>query len=168
MKFEKPANVKGAFIPRSALALGGFAENEAAALHVLPGAVILLKKRMTALELLQAVDALTQVSTGLLTELGEVCGPCDGCQSEGCPYEDAGDAPIDLPAYLREEAGIAPDAKLCAEVNEDEKSVTIYASGHQHDLTDVPENLWPLLDAMDLCLGELEEKILTGEVIHGK
>lgn len=164
MNFIKETNVKGAFIPRSALALSGFAEDESAALHALPGAVILLKKRMTVMDMIRAVDALSQISTDLLTALSKICGPCDDCQGEGCPYEDV-DGPIDLPDYLREQAGIPKDAKLCAEVNEGEKSVTIYAADHQHDLSDVPENLWPLLESLGICLGELEQKLISGEVV---
>lgn len=164
MKFEKNATIKGAFIPRSALALSGFAEDESAALHALPGAIVLLKKRMTAMDMIRAVDALSQISTDLLTKLSKVCGPCDDCQGEGCPYEDV-DGPIDLPDYLREEAGIPKDAKLCAEVDEDEKSVTIYAAGHQHDLSDVPENLRPLLESLGICLAQLEEALISGEVV---
>ncbi len=165
MKFEKSTGVKGAFIPRSALVLCGFAEDETATLHTLPGAAILLKKRMTAMEMIQAVDALSQISTDLLTELATVCGPCDEFESEGCPYEET-DGPIDLPDYLREEAGIPKNAKLCAEVNEGEKSVIIYATDHQHDLTDIPKGLLPLLGTLGICLGELEQKLITGEVVH--
>ena len=58
MKFEKNATIKGAFIPRSALALSGFSEDEAAALHVLPGAIVLLKKRMTAVQVLRPLRRL--------------------------------------------------------------------------------------------------------------
>ncbi len=164
MKFENTTDRKGVVIPRSALTLSGFAENETAALHTLPGAAILVKKHMTAMDMIQAVDALTQTATNLLTELGKACGPCEECGEDGCPYEDV-DGPIDLPDYLREEAGIPTDAKLCAEVNEEEKSVTIYAAGHQHDLSDVPENLWPLLESLGICLAQLEEALISGEVV---
>lgn len=164
MKFEKNATIKGAFIPRSALVLSGFSEDEAAALHVLPGAIVLLKKRMTAMDLLDAMDSLSKLSTDLTTELFKFCGPCDDCQGNGCPYEDV-DGPIDLPDYLREEAGIPKDAKLCADVDEEEKSVTIYAAGHQHDLSDVPESLRPLLESLGICLAQLEEALISGEVV---
>ncbi len=164
MKFEKTATIKGAFIPRSALALSGFNVNESVALHALPGAVVLLKKHMTAMDMLWSLNALSQISTDLLTELTKACGTCNDCQGEGCPYEDV-DAPIDLPDYLREEAGIPEGAKLCAKVNEEEKSVTVYAADHKHDLSDVPENLWPLLESLDICLGILEQRLIAGEVI---
>ena len=75
------------------------------------------------------------------------------------------DGPIDLPDYLREEAGIPKDAKLCADVDEEEKSVTIYAAGHQHDLSDVPESLRPLLESLGICLAQLEEALISGEVV---
>lgn len=167
MKFEKNTNINGAFIPRSALELGGFKANEEAELHIRPGAIIMLKKHMTAMDLLNTMAALSKLSTELTTDLFKFCGPCDDCQGEGCPYEDT-DGPITLPDYLREEAGIAPDAKLCAEVNEGERSVTIYATDHQYDLSDIPEELRPLLESLGICLGELEEALITGEVIrHG-
>lgn len=164
MKFEKNTTIKGAFIPHSALALSGFSEEESVALHALPSAIVLVKKRMTAMDLLNSMDALSKLAADLTTELFKLCGSCDDCQGEGCPYEDV-DGPIDLPDYLREEAGIPKDAKLCAEVDEGERSVTIYAAGHQHDLSDVPKDLWPLLESLGICLGELEQKLISGEVV---
>lgn len=166
MKFEKRTDLKGAFIPRSALSLSGFEPGQEAQLHTPPGAVVLLKKRMTAMEVLTAVESLSTIASDLLTELLNSCGPCDECQDEGCPYADAGGESISLPSYLREEAGIAPDAKLCAEVNEGEKTVMIYATDHKHDLSDVPDGLLPLLECLGVCLGELEEKLITGEVVY--
>ncbi len=164
MEFLKEVSLKGAFIPRSALTLSGFAEKEEAELHALPGAAILLKKRMTALELLQAVDALSKTSTSLLTELAGVCGPCEDCAE--CPYDCSVQESVTLPEHLRQEAGIALDAKLCADANEETQTVTIYAAQHRHDLSDIPEDLFPLLHELGLCMGALEEKIIHEEVVH--
>lgn len=166
MKFEKSTDLKGAFIPRTAFSLSGFEPGQEAQLHTLPGAVVLVKKHMTAMDLLNTVDSLSSIASDLLTELCAACGPCDECQDDGCPYADIGGEPISLPDYLREEAGIPPGAKLCAEVNEAEKTVMIYATDHKHDLSDVPEGLLPLLECLGVCLGGLEEKLISGEVVY--
>jgi hypothetical protein len=88
MKFEKTTRINGAFIPRSALALSGFAKNEEATLHTLPGVVLLLKKHMTAQELLQTVDSLSQIGTELLMSLCLACGACENCGCGECPAAD--------------------------------------------------------------------------------
>lgn len=165
MKFEKETNVKGAFVPRSALKLCGFNENEELELHTQSGAAVLTHQRMTAMELVTTIDALTSLTTYFINRLAGICGPCEACDEEGCPYDE--DDHIDLPNYLRTDACIPPSAKLRAVVDPATNSVTISAAGFEHDLSDVPEGLLAILRENHVCLGELDEKLMTNAVIYG-
>lgn len=165
MKFEKKVNAEGAFIPRSALELCDFKGNVELELHTLPGAAILTRQHMTAAEIIETVDALTTLSTSLINHLIQSCGRCDGCGEDGCPYDE--DDHIDLPTYLREEAGIPLDEKLCAQVDADTHSITVQSAGYHHDLRDVPEGLLAILRDCGVCLGELEEKLMTDAIVYG-
>ena len=73
---------------------------------------------------------------------------------------------LELPDYIREEAGIPSDAKLSAVVNEDEHTVTLSMAGYSYDLRDVPENLLEVLAGLDVCMGELEEHLMVGDIIY--
>ena len=75
-------------------------------------AVVVLKKQMTTMELIQAMDALHRLATELTVHLARVCGTCNECE-DGCPFDDLEDGMLELPDYLREEAGIPAGAKLC-------------------------------------------------------
>lgn len=166
MKFEKETNVKGAFVPRSALNLCDFKENEALDLHTLPGAALIIRKHMTAAELVETVDALTTVSTHLINHLIQSCGNCDGCGVDGeCPYDEPDY--IELPDYLREEAGIPLSDKLCAQVDPATHTITIQSAGYKHDLRDIPEGLLAVLRECGVCVGELEERLMTEAVVYG-
>ena len=66
-----------------------------------------------------------------------------------------------------EESGLAPGAKLCAEVNPEDNSFTVRKADYRYDLRDVPEGLLTLLRKNGICLGELEEKLMTEDIIYG-
>lgn len=73
-----------------------------------------------------------------------------------------------LSIYLREEAGIPAGAKLCVYVDDEEKTVTIAEAGYDHDLRDVPPYLLEMLGEAGICLGELEEQLMVGNLIYGE
>ena len=75
---------------------------------------------------------------------------------------------LELPDYLREEAGIPAGAKLCVYVDDEEKTVTIAEAGYDHDLRDVPPYLLEMLGEAGICLGELEEQLMVGNLIYGE
>ncbi len=58
---------------------------------------MVLKQRMTAMELLRAAKSLQKLATDLHVHLAGVCGPCGGCNGD-CPVEDGDE--VDLPDYL--------------------------------------------------------------------
>lgn len=166
MKFLKDVSSKGMQIPFAALKLCGFEREEKAELHASEGALVVLKQRMTAMELICAAQQLQELSVALTTHLARVCGPCDGCDG-GCPFEDWKDGGLDLPADLRAEAGIPQDAKLCAYVDEDEGTVTIAEADYDYDLRDVPPEIMEMLTSAQVCIGELEERLILEDIVYG-
>lgn len=168
MKFAKEASLKGVYITPGTLKICNLPGDEKLELHTLDHALVLLKGQMTAPELLAAAHALAGLAANLITHLEEVCGPCEQCGEISCPYDDLDEAGIDLPDYLRQEAGIPQDAKLSAEVNEENSSVTISAAEHRHDLRDIPTELLDTFAQSGACLGELEEHMILEDIVYGK
>ncbi len=173
MKFVKEITPKGLLLPVTAARLAGFGAGDKVEYHTMKGAMVVLKGRMTAMELLTAARALHDLSVELNSHLAKVCGQCDGCGGDGesgepgCPLVDLDDAGVTLPDYLRREAGIPEGAKLCAEVDEEERSVTIFAAGYDHDLRDIPPETLEMFIAANVCLGELEERLIVGDTVYG-
>ena len=112
------------------------------------------------------MDALHQLTVDLSVHLARASGPCDGCDGD-CPFDGLDGQEIALPDYLREEAGIPENAKLCAYVDEDENTVTIAEAGYDHDLRDVPPYLLEMLAASGICIGELEERLMLEDTVYG-
>ena len=149
MKFNKQINNGTLLIPGGAFKISGFEGGEKVEIHTLDSAVVVLKKQMTTMELIQAMDALHRLATELTVHLARVCGTCDDCE-DGCPFDDLEDGMLELPDYLREEAGIPAGA------------------GYDHDLRDVPPYLLEMLGEAGICLGELEEQLMVGNLIYGE
>ena len=86
MKFVKEVTGEKMAIPAAALKLCGFENGDKAELHALPSAAIILKQKMTAMEVIQAMDALHQLTVDLSVHLARASGPCDGCDGD-CPFD---------------------------------------------------------------------------------
>lgn len=166
MKFISKVTDKSLSIPAAAVKVSGFAHGDPVELHAQDQALVLLKQQMTAAELIRAVDGLHKLTMELIVHLAKVCGPCDGCNGQ-CPFGDFEYDDITLPDDLREEAGIPAGAKLCAYVDEEENTVTIAEAGYDHDLRDVPEDLLEVLESLGICMGELEEHLMVGDLVYG-
>ena len=172
MKFEKHDLTEGCKLPVAALKLSGFGAHEAAEYHTLTNAVVVLKKRMNALELIRAVWSLHLLSTELSTALSMLCDPrgsCAECSEDGktCPY-DALDFALDfdIPDELRERAGIPEGAPLHAELLDDGE-ITISTNHDGPGLWDVPAPLMKGLLATGICPSILKDLLEDGEVIYG-
>lgn len=99
MKFNKQINNGTLLIPGGAFKISGFEGGEKVEIHTLDSAVVVLKKQMTTMELIQAMDALHRLATELTVHLARVCGTCDDCE-DGCPFDDLEDGMLELPDYL--------------------------------------------------------------------
>lgn len=144
--------------------LSGFEPECKVELHTSEDALVVLKQHMTAMELLRAAKSLQKLATELHVHLARVCGPCDGCDGE-CPFE--GGDEVELPDYLREEAGIPEKAKLWASVDEEEHTVTICEADYDYDLRDVPKEVLEMFREAGICVGELEERLMLGDAVYG-
>ena len=92
MKFIKNLENKRLVLPPALLAVSEIEQTELPApleVHALEKTLVVLKGRMTALELLTAAWSLHRLAVELNGHLAKVCGFCDGCGGE-CPFsEDA-------------------------------------------------------------------------------
>ena len=100
MKFIKEITSRGLLIPMVAAQLAKFKAGDKVEYRPLKGTMVVLKKRMTAPELLTAVEQLNGVATELLLHLDRVCGPCEECKG-GCLCGESEDSPLQhLPTDL--------------------------------------------------------------------
>ena len=164
-KFIKNTTKKKLVIPNVVMELSEFEKGAPVEICALPDAVVVLKREMTAMELIRAVDGLQHLTVELNRHLAKVCGPCEDCGEDGeCPAlpEKTRTA---VPESVREDAGIPADAKLCAWPGEG--TVTVAQADYRYDLTDVPEWVRSTLEALGACLGNLEELLMSEKAVSG-
>lgn len=173
MKFEKFDLAEGMKIPRAALKLSGFGEHEAAEYHTLQDAVVVLKKQMSALELIRAAWSLQRLCAELCTHLALLCDPCGACaecdkeDGNACSYSPLDFAlDFDIPDELREQAGIPENAPVHVELLEDGE-FTVGVNHGDPCLWDVPAPLMKGLLGAGICPAVLEELLKTGALIYG-
>ena len=152
-------------LPPAAFTLSGLDGEEHYELRTGAGVLLILKPRMTAMELIRAADSLHQLSTELHAHLAGVCGACDDC--ERCPYDEPAPKEIELSDELRAEAGIRENRKLCAEVDKDSGSVIISDAGYDHDLRDVPEYVREMFICAGVSLCDLDQHLRQGDIVYG-
>lgn len=184
-------------LPESACELCGFTGEEKLELHAAEDTLVIVKTKMTAMELVHVIDTLSEIASELTVHLAKACGFCNNCgdspdlcgscaemQKEKSKGAAAGpvewvkdcelcqslleaDEEIQLPDYLLEEAGIPKDAKLTAYADEDSGEITVSESENEYDISDVPPGLRAVLATSGVCLMELEELITLEETIYG-
>ena len=113
--------------PGGALKISGFEGQTQAEYRPLDNVIVVLKKQMTAPELLTAVEQLNGVATELLLHLDRVCGPCEECP-DGCPCGESEDSPL------------------------------------QH----LPAELFLTFAEAGTCLSELEDHLITEDIVYGR
>lgn len=106
----------------------------------------------------------------------EVCAQLNGCKDG--PAQWVADcslcqgllegSEITVPDYLLEEAGIPKDAKLEAYADEDSGEIVVVEADVQQDISDVPPEIVAILATAGVCLAELDELIMLGEIVYGK
>ena len=166
MKFVAKNTPKGVRVPAAVLDISGFGGNESVELNAMQDVVVVLKQYMNAKELAWAAFALQDLAAELTSHLFKLCGECEDC-GEGCPVEDLDSEMVDLPDFLRKAANIPENAKLCAAVDGEEGTVLISQADYANDLRDLPEELVRDLTAAGLCMGELEQLLMQGEIVYG-
>lgn len=159
----------------------GFDDEGALGLHAGPGALVVMKGGMTAPEVADAIETLSKIAADLTVVLAKCAGLCDGCGAPGgrSPAQCVADCElcrgifdetqrIQIPDYLLEEADIPKDAKLEACVDEESGEITIYEADIQQDITDLPADILSMLTASGVCLAELDERIMLGDIVYGE
>lgn len=86
LKFNKTLTPNGLRLPDAVLRIGGFGSNEEVEVRPVQDAVVVLKRRMTALELAGALQSLHALSVELGVELVKASGLCRDCV-QGCPKD---------------------------------------------------------------------------------
>ena len=100
MQFIKEITSRGLLLPMIAARLAKFKAGDRVEYRPLDNVIVVLKKQMTAPELLTAVEQLNVVATELLLHLDRVCGPCEECP-DGCLCGESEDSPLQhLPTDL--------------------------------------------------------------------
>ena len=168
-KFIKNTTKKKLVIPNVVMELSEFERGEMVEICALPDAVVVLKREMTAMELIRAVESLQRLAMELNRHLARVCGPCEDCNGSGgedCPADPSRTATV-IPDEVRKEVHIPADAKLCAWPGDKPGTVTVEQADYRYDLTDVPEWELSALAMMGVCLGNLEERLMAEDVVYG-
>ena len=164
---------KATTIPPAAMKLSGIPDNAKLELTTLDGAVILTKSKMTTMEYVKLLTALTAHVGQILLSLRDTCGHCDECDEGGCVYsnlsiEELCRPSVTVPDWAREEADIAPDAKLDCHVDEGSGVITVCETFYDHDLSDIPAELLEALRKSGCCLSVLEDMLMEDDVIYDK
>ena len=133
-------------IPPAAMKLSGIPDNAKLELTTVDGAVILTKSKMTTMEYVKLLTALPAHVGQILLSLRDTCGHCDECDEGGrvnsnLSIEELSRPSVTVPDWAREEADIAPDAKLDCHVDEGSGVITVCETFYDHDLSDIPAEL---------------------------
>ena len=174
-------NKNNLVIDRQALELCHFDPGRKLTQLIGENTLLVLPERMTALEAVNTVAVLTDFTTGLIEILRDACGSCEeqmereesGCCPYGgiydpnnCSYKDMDGPEVELSDAARRAMGIPLDVKL--QFFPDEGEGLVCAADYRHDITDVPEEIMPLLSMAGICTGKLDELIMNEKVVwHG-
>lgn len=86
LKFHKTLSQNGIRLPNAVFRVSGFGVNEEAEVRPIQDAVVILKRHMTALELVSVAQSLHALSMELAEVLIKACGLCRDCEA-GCPQD---------------------------------------------------------------------------------
>lgn len=171
-------------LPKCAFELCSFTGEETLEFHAAEDVLVILKNKMTAMELIHAIDVISEIASELTVALAKACGVCDNCGDESCGGKDGpaqwvancslchdlldDSQNIHLPDYVLEEVGIPKDAKLEAYIDGDSGEITVVESDIQQDISDVPPGILSVLTQSGICIAALDELIMLEEIVYGK
>ena len=165
-------------IPDEIVATCEFDVKSGLALAIAPGVLVLRNKKMTAINLVNAIATISELGAELTAKLAKACGFCDNCGDlgKGTPASWAAECDlceellaikndIRVPSYLLDEAGITSKAKLTAKTNAESGEIILSEAGYDHDISDVPPELLEVFRLSGVCLGALDEALRLERVI---
>ena len=147
-------------IPSQLLEDAGIAGAKCAELHRLRHCVAVLQGKMTAQEMLEAIESISELAEFLTVQLAKSCGVCDDAPES--------EQEIKVPPELLDEAGISRDARLEAYVDQDNGLILVGSADCDHDLSAVPDDLLQVLVAAGVCVGRLEEHLTEDDIVYGE
>ena len=165
-------------IPDEIVATCEFDVKSGLALAIAPGVLVLRNKKMTAMNLVNAITTFSALGADITAKLAKACGFCDNCGDfgKGTPASWAAECDlceelldinndIRVPDYLRDEAGITSKAKLTAKTDAESGEIILSEAGYDYDISDVPPQLLEAFRLSGVCLGELDEALRLERVI---
>lgn len=160
-------NEKGEIrIPRTALKRAKLEDDPTLRMGADDGVVIVMKKKMTAMDIITTADSLFNLANSLVDMLADACGVCEDCgDCDGPCFEQF--MPIYIPPHILDEAGIPAGAKLCAEVDAENGTLSVMECGSKNLLSEIPMGMLPVLLAHGICVDNLEVALAEGEVVCG-
>ena len=166
-KVTKNTTKKKLVIPYDVLKESGMERGDPVEIRAVDDAVVILRKEMTAMELVRAIDSLQSTVLDLTLHLVDVCGPCEDCTgTEVCPADPSRTATV-IPDEIRDEAHIPAGVKLCAWAGAEPGTVMVGQADYRYDLTDVPAWVLEILANHGVCLGRLEDRLIDEEPVYG-
>ena len=168
-KVTKNTTRKELAVPCDVLEHSGMEKGEPVEIRAVDDAVVILRKEMTAMQLVRAIDSLQSTVLDLTLHLVDVCGPCEDCTGSGgeaCPADPSRTTTV-IPDEIREEAHIPAGVKLCAWAGTESGTVTVGQADYRYDLTDVPAWVLEILASHGVCLGRLEDRLIDEEPVYG-
>jgi len=151
-------------VPDSLLALSGLAEEAALEFHTGENTLVAVPAKMTAMEMVNVIHTLHELSVDLSAHLALACGDCDECGLCKCIGLES-DEPVVIPSHVLEDAGLPPGCKLTTCVDED-GSILVEKAGYDYDLTDVPDYILESFREGGACLSELEDRLMVEDVVY--
>lgn len=164
MKMIKESLDNNISLPNEILNAADLTGCEEIEFNTLENAVVAMKTTMNAMELIKVAEGLKNLSEELIVHLAGICGRCHDCSY--CERFEEYDEII-VPDYLLEEAGIPKDAKLCACTEEDSGEIIVMKADYDYDIADVPKFVIDIFEMSGICIRELEERIMTEDIVYG-
>lgn len=171
-------------LPESVCEHCGFVNETALEIHAAESTMVVVKQKMTALELVHVIMMLNQLTCDFTTHLAQACGTCNGCgdiakEDFYTPAERVSACTlchellderqkVHIPRHILADAGIPENARLDAFAEENGGTVIITESETQQDISDVPPGLIKVLAAGGVCLAELDALIMLEETVYGE
>ena len=166
MKIIKRTEQENVTIPVAALDIAKMKGKEKLELHLSDSVVLLLPAKMTAWELLMAVDSLNKTLDMLTEELFQACGDCEACEAPCTALVKQRN--IQVPKEMLAAAKIPVNARLCATPQPEEECIRIECDESQHSVADLTPELRDTLVQSGLCMGALEDYLNEGGIVYGE
>lgn len=161
---NRSAKAKALPIPGAVLAVSDLAQTDSVEFHTGENTVVALPAKMTAMELVNTIHTLHELTVDLSVTLAKSCGTCDECGLCESIGLESGELVV-IPDHVLEEAGLPFGCKLVACVDEN-GNILVEPAGYDHDLNDVPDHILNSLGECGICLADLEDRIMLGDIVY--